>query len=129
MTEKKCDLCSSIMREGDYGQAHWICTNETCEKFNPDWPGERLRKKLLPVNEEIEKLSKFEGGIIEMFDARWLGEGSGDIKFEDGTEFTCHLIRGVFYPLDEPRLTNDIKDRFIKLIECRKRVSAIIWKK
>ncbi|MED0709656.1 hypothetical protein P4S91_26720 [Aneurinibacillus aneurinilyticus] len=117
------------MREGDYGQAHWICTNEICEKFNPDWPGERLRKKLLPVNEEIEKLSKFEGGIIEIFDARWVGEGSADIKFDDGEEFTCHLIKGVFYPIDELRITDDIKERFLKLIDCRKKIAQIIREK
>ncbi len=125
----KCDVCGSDMKEGDYGEARWICINLACEKSNPNWPIERLERKLSPLYEEMYILSHFKGGFIILHEGRWIGNGSAKVEFEDGTVIECYLIDGEIMPADEPRLTDEIKDRFKRLIDYQDKISRIMNKR
>lgn len=124
-----CDVCGNKMYEGELGQAYWICMNPNCEKANPDWPTERLRKKIAPLQAELEKLSHLGDVSIKLFEGRWIGDGSATITLVDGNSFECHWVDGVFYPTNESAFTDEIKERFIRLIDCRKKLSEIILEK
>jgi len=104
MIIKVCDLCSSQMREGDYGEARWICTKQACEKHDPSWPQIRLNHKLKPLNDEIDRVSFFTNGTIEMYTARWVGDGSFEVKFNDGKKVECYIDNNKVFP-DLPEIT------------------------
>jgi len=123
--EKRCDICNSLMLEGDYGQAKWVCTNEKCEKFDPNWPMKRLQKKLKPLHDEIAEVSKFSSGEIEMYTGRWVGDGSFTVTFMDGREIECHVDGKAVFP-DLPEITDEIRSKLFQLIALRERLSQAI---
>lgn len=41
-----CDSCKKEMREGNIGQAKYICTNLNCWKSDPHWDEPKIEEKL-----------------------------------------------------------------------------------
>lgn len=115
----ECAICGSLMREGDYGEARWICTNDSCIKSDPFWPNNQLRLKLKPLNDEINRVSVFSDGKIEMYTARWIGEGSFKVIFKDGRSLECHINAAAEVFPDVPEINQEIRSKFMKLIELR----------
>jgi hypothetical protein len=111
------------MREGDYGEARRICTNDACEKRDPFWPNKRLQQKLKPLNDEIDRVSVFSEGQIEMNTARWVGDGSFTVMFNDGRNVECYVDGSNVFP-DQPEINQEIRDKFQKLIVLRKKLFA-----
>ncbi|KGP77692.1 MULTISPECIES: hypothetical protein [Paenibacillus] len=128
MTIEPCDLCGSSMREGQYGEARWICTNEECDKFDSSWPVKQLEKVLKPLNDEIATVSLFTNGTIEMYTARWVGDGSFTVRFEDGSEIDCYLDGDKIFP-DVPEINKEIRDKMLLLIGLRNKISDVINEK
>lgn len=126
MNNQICDNCGASMREGDYGEARWICNNTQCEKFNPNWPGDRLANKLKQINDEIKIISKFSLGTIEMFTARWVGDGSFEVCFNDGREIIRCDVHGAEVVPDIPEINDEIRIKLHQLIQLRKKLSAAI---
>lgn len=118
-------MCGTSMKEGNYGEARWICTNHQCEKNDPNWPMNILNQKLKPIYDEIDSVSQFSSGSIEMFMARWVGNGSFSVKFNDGKEIECHVKGENVYP-DLPEITSEIKSRLFHLIKLREKLSKTI---
>jgi len=125
MENLHCDICGASMREGDYGEARWICSNDHCEKYDPNWPIKRLNQKLKPINDEIDEMSFFSSGSIEMYMVRWVGDGSFNVKFNDGKELECHVKDELVYP-DLPEITAEIKSKLFHLIKLREKLSQEI---
>lgn len=67
-----------------------------------------------PFLKEIEKYSSFSQGVIDFHDVRWIGDGSAEIKLNNGTEFMCHVKKNKFNPFDFPHFI----ELEIKLSEC-----------
>lgn len=100
---KVCDICGAPTTEGDYWESWWLCTNKKCRKSDPEWSFkeafEPYREKFNKLDDIINKLSKIQIGNydieIKLHEARWIGEGSGDIKVRNnGSNF---LVRFYFY--------------------------------
>ncbi|MGP3788459.1 hypothetical protein [Paenibacillus sp. 1A_MP2] len=128
MTIEPCDLCGSSMREGQYGEARWICMNEECEKFDPSWPVKRLEKVLKPLNDAIAEASICTNGSIEMYTARWVGDGSFTVRFDNGSELDCYLDGDKVFP-DVPEINNEIREKMVHIIELRNKMSDVINEK
>lgn len=122
---KLCDVCGSIMREGELGEARWICENVGCEKADPSWPFQRLQKTLQPLNDEIDKVSVFSKGKIELNTVRWLGDGSFTVSYLDGTEIDGYVEGPHFFP-DIPEIDEEIRGKVYQLIELNKKINDLI---
>lgn len=53
MNTVHCDSCKKEMREGNIGQAKYICTNLTCWKSDPHWDEPKVEE----VSSKEQKLS------------------------------------------------------------------------
>lgn len=88
---KECDICGSKIIEGDYGDSWWLCTNKKCKKNNPNWnfnqKFEPYREKYNELDNKINELSKVNVDNyeieIELHEARWISEGSGEINIKN----------------------------------------------
>lgn len=118
MDQPLCDLCNSSMREGKYGEANWICTNDQCEKWNPQWPMVRLQRNVEPVYKEIEEVAIFAEGYIEINMQEWVGDGTFIVHYDDGREFECHVDGNEVSP-DFPGLNEEIRSKIYQLITLR----------
>ena len=108
---KACDVCGSATIEGDYGEAWWLCSNKECKKNNPNWNNqyfELYKEKFNKLDDKINKLSKVKivdyDIAIELHEARWIGEGSGDIKINNSNS----LIRFYFDKDKVVYITDDL---------------------
>ncbi|MDN8593167.1 hypothetical protein Q0V21_31040 [Paenibacillus sp. 11B] len=126
MAIELCDLCGSSMREGQYGEARWICTNEECDKFDPTGPVKRLVLK--PLNDAITEASICTNGTIEMYTARWMGDGSFTVRFDNGSEIDCYLDGDKVFP-DVPEINKEIREKMVHLIGLRNKMSDVINEK
>lgn len=133
-----CELCNSPVLEGELGESKYVCTNRDCERSNPYWAKENMRNKLQPYYNAIKQLSKFTGGTIEFYEARWRGDGSAEITLANGTNFICHVENEKFTPFDEPffdelnlDITNEqilqIKKNMLEYIKVRENCSKLVF--
>lgn len=132
-----CELCHSPTIEGELGEAKYVCQNNQCERFNPMWAKEAMKARLQPYIELKDRLSRFDGGIIELYEARWKGDGSAEITLDNGTTFLCHvdIDNFTFTPFDVPYFENtplhsditsqqieQIKENMLTLIRARNNI-------
>lgn len=100
MKKENCDLCGSSVVEGDFGESKYVCQNHNCERSNPNWAAEERRKKIKPYIDRMDNLKTFDGGTIDFYDARWVGDGSAEIILDNGKAFECHVKNDQFEPFD-----------------------------
>ncbi|HHP1052904.1 hypothetical protein [Bacillus cereus group sp. BfR-BA-01354] len=134
-----CEICGSSVREGDYGQSKYICENTMCERSKPNWAYKKRNELIKPFLKEIEKYSSFSQGVIDFHDVRWIGDGSAEIKLNDGTEFMCHVKKNKFNPFDFPHfieleinlseyVIKEIKENMLNLIHVHEEMRKAIKK-
>lgn len=130
----KCDLCNFPVREGDYGEPLWICTNSDCERSQLDWPIIPYRKKLDPLYQRLEELSytKLSDGTnltISLHEGRYIGDGSGDIQI--GQSKIGFYLDGdkINFIVEDSTQFQEITGQLKEMLFVRKRIGEILMSK
>lgn len=131
----ECELCHSPVREGDYGEPFWLCTNTDCERSRTDWSSELFlrpyKQELDSLRQRLEELSSLkllDGTEISMrlHEGRYIGDGSGDINIGQ-RKITFYLEHEQihFWAEDSTQL-REITDHLKEMLSARKRIGDIL---
>lgn len=132
----ECEVCHFPVREGDYGEPFWLCTNEDCERSRTDWP---IKLHLRPYENELEslrqRLSKLSSLrlsdgtelTVVLHEGRYICDGSGDIQIgQQKITFYLDNDHQINYWTEDSLRFQEIFDQLKEMLSVRKRIGDIL---